>query len=423
MDIYEVSSMDVIINGDRGVGGVLKAPPSKSYTHRYLFLSLLSTGESSIENPLIAGDTEASLDAILKYGAEGDFNRIISIGYPREPSKPIYCRRSGTTLRIALGIAGLIDGETVLDGDPQLSRRPIKPLLEALESLGIETSQSIGGLPIKVRGGRLNKSSVKVSASKSSQFISSLLYLSIKTGISIEVIDSPVSKGYIDMTISCMEEAGVKVYRDGYRYFKVEPRDLKGERYIVPGDYSSAAYLMVIGALGEGVTIEGLKQDDPHPDRKMIEILRDIGAEIDVVDDRVRVSGGHLENFEVDIRDSPDLLPPLAILAAFIHGKSVLKGIGHTRYKETDRPSTLSYNLKAMDIKTELEGETLVVYGGEPKPGIFNSFGDHRIAMSFIVASIFMKGRSIVRNAGVYRDSYPTFLRDIKSLGAEVMIV
>ncbi len=415
--------MDVIVYGGRDVEGSIEAPPSKSYTHRYLFLTLLSRGESKLENPLIAGDTEATLDAVLKYGAEGSFNRIYSRGHPVEPPEPIYCRRSGTTLRIAMGIAGLVEGITILDGDRQLGKRPIKPLIDALKSLGVEVTRSDDGFPIKVMGGRLRGSSVKISASKSSQFISALLYMSIKTGLSIEVIDNPVSKGYIDMTIACLEEAGIKVYRDGYKYFEVEPREIYGKRYVIPGDYSSAAYLMVIGALGGNVTIKGLRLDDPHPDRRMIDILRSIDVDIKLSDNEVVIRGGDLENFEVDITDSPDLLPPLAVLAAFIPGRSILTGIRHTRYKETDRPSTLSYNLGVMGIKTEFRGDnTMVIYGGSPKPGIFNSFGDHRIALAFMVAGIFMDGKSVVRNAGVYRDSYPTFLKDLETLGIEVSI-
>jgi len=413
--------MDIMIHGGNRVGGVVKAPPSKSYTHRYLFLSLLSKGESIIKNPLKAGDTDATLEAITRFGASGDFERIVGVETPIEPMKPIDCRRSGTTLRIALSIAGLVNGESILDGDPQLRKRPIKPLIDALKELGIEVYTMGEGLPVKVAGGRLNRDSIEISASKSSQFVSSLLYLSMKTGISIEVVDEPVSKGYIDITISCLEEAGVKIYRDGYRFFKAESTDIRGRKYSVPGDYSSAAYLMVIGVLGDGVVIEGLKKDDPHPDRMMIEILRDAGAQINIRDSRIEIEGGKLESIEVDIRDSPDLLPPLAILSAFIDGKTIIRGIEHTRYKETDRPSTLSYNLRVMGVKTEVDGDKMVIYGGEPEPGIFNSFGDHRIAMAFIVASIFLDGRSIVKNADVYRDSYPTFIRDIKSIGAKVM--
>lgn len=413
-------NIDLTVYGDPQIEGVIEAPPSKSYTHRYLFLALLSLGETWIENPLKSGDTLATYNAVLKFGGEGDLNRIFSGGEPREPKDIIDCRRSGTTLRISLGVAALVDGETVLDGDTQLRRRPIKPLIKALRNLGVEVILSNNILPAKVRGGKLDRDYVTISSSKSSQFISSLLYLSMKTGIAIEVVDQPVSKGYIDMTISCLREAGVKIYRDGYKFYRAEPTDPVGSRYRVPGDYSSAAYLMVLGVLGGGIVVKGLKSDDPHPDRSIIDILRLAGADVKIFGDRVELYSGKLEPIHVNIVDSPDLLPPLSILAAFINGKSVIEGIRHTKYKESDRPSTIKHNLRAMDIEAYIDNDKIIIYGGKPKPGIFNSYGDHRIAIAFAIAGLLLKGRSIVKNFHVYRDSYPTFLQDIKSLGGRV---
>lgn len=413
--------MDIIVDGGYEVDGVLEAPPSKSYTHRYLFLSLLGEGTFKFVNPLISGDTEATLSAIKKFGAFGSWNRITSSGRPKKPDEVINCGRSGTTYRVSLAIASLINGMTLIDGDIQLRRRPIEELIDALKGIGVEIYMDSYTSPIIVKGGIKGGDKISISASKSSQYVTALLYLSLKTGMAIEVIDRPVSKGYIDVTIKCMEDVGLKIYREGYNFFKVEPRNYRGREFVIPGDYSAASFLMIIGAIGGRIKIKGLKPNDPHPDKKIIEILKQAGAYVNTQNDVVTVERRYLEAFETDLRDSPDLLPTVSILAAFSKGKSRITGIRHTRYKESNRPLAISKNLREMGVEVKLYEDAILIRGRDPKPGVFNSFRDHRIAIAFTIASLFLKGRSIVKGVEVFKDSYPSFMEDLDRLGIEVI--
>ena len=413
-------SINIEISPIKEVNTSVYAPPSKSYTHRYLFLSLLSKGINMVYNPLISTDTEASINAVNMFGGVVKLPEIHGIGKPIQPKNIVHCIRSGTTARISIGVASLVNGETIIDGEPQLRRRPMKDLLKSLEEIGVRTISRDYKLPVKIYGGRIRKKYVKISGDISSQYITSLLIMGTKIGLTVEVINDVVSRGYIDITVRCLREYGVKIYREGYRYFHVEESELSiGERRI-PGDYSSAAYLMLIGALGGSIKIKGLDKVDPHPDKKFIDILRDAGATVHWNKDELNVEKGFLEGFEADLRDSPDLLPPTAVLAAYSKGTSVIRGVYHTKFKETDRRYTTIYNLRRMGIEVYGEDDMIIIKGGRPRNGVFNSFGDHRIALAFITASLFLDKPSKILNTEVISDSYPTFLNLVKGLGVEV---
>jgi len=413
--------MDLIINPTSEVKGIVEAPPSKSYTHRYLFLALLSNGTTKILNPLISGDTEATIEAVISLGADGDWTQIVSQGWPKIRKKTINCRRSGTTCRFTTALATLPNEFVLIDGDSQLRRRPMKDLIIALENLGIKIASKDYKLPIKILGGKISRDYIDIRGDKSSQYISALILLGTKIGLSINVIGEPVSREYIDLTIKCIMEAGGRIKRDEYNYFEVEESDFKGGVLRVPGDYSSAAFLMAAGALGGYIEIKGLIKNDIQPDRRFIKILERAGAEVAWKRDALRVNRGRIEGFEVDLRDSPDLLPITTIIASFANGKTIIKGIEHTRYKESDRVASMKYNLMRMGIKVEDMEDKLIIYGGKPSAGIFKSFNDHRVAMAMAVAALFLNKTSMVTNIDIIRDSYPNFIRDLNTIGGKVV--
>lgn len=412
--------MNILVYPTKRFGGTIEAPPSKSYTHRYLFIALLSSGETNICNPLISNDTIASYGAIQSFGAGGSLTKIYSEGVPGKSNKPIHCHRSGTTCRFSISIASLVDGTTVIDGSPQLRRRPNTDLLTALRSIGVKIVANGGKLPIFIKGGSINNREVSIKASKSSQFISALMLLGAKIGLTIHTIDDVVSRKYIDLTIKCLEEAGVKIYRDDYKLFHVEAKELIGREYIVPGDYSSASFIITAAALGGEVSIKSLDPLDKQPDLKILEIVRGAGASVIWREDELLVSSGRLESFETSLKDSPDLLPITAVLAAFARGRSIIRGIAHNKYKESNRIHSVRKNLSRMGIKVECTGEKLIIHGGRPRANIFHSYGDHRIAMAFTVASLFLNKPSKLLNVDVINDSYPTFIQHIRSLGGVI---
>ncbi len=386
--------------------GRVRAPPSKSYTHRAFFLALLADDESTIEEPLVSDDTEATLNAIRAFGAEADWNRVVP---PEELRKAeINARESGTTARISVAVASLARGRSVVDGEGRLRERPFAPLVRALRSLGVKVRGE--KLPIEVFGGRPG-GRVSVDASLSSQFVTALLILASKVGMRVE-FEKAVSKPYIEMTLRTMEAFGVTFERDGG--VRVFP-GVKGTKFHVPGDYSSASFFLVAGALYGRVRVENLDPGDVQADKAIVEILREIGANVKVGRDYVEVSRGELRGFGVDCSDFPDLFPILSVLAAYAEGRSVIRG-RQLRYKESDRVRAMAVNLARAGIKVRELEDGLEIQGGRPRGVVVEDFNDHRVAMAMAVLGLGARGETVIKNEGVVAKSYPGFFNDLRRL-------
>lgn len=393
------------------IDGKIRAPPSKSYTHRSLFLGLLSEGKTKIENPLICKDTLATLNAIRKFGSEAEWNLVESSGKVK-PAE-INALESGTTARLSIGISALANGESVIDGEGSLRRRPMGPLLKALNDLGIKTkTKSSGFLPVRVFGGEIKRDYVRVDGGISSQFITALLLLGARIGLSIEVLN-PVSKPYIEVTLRTLKRANVKVRRDGGVFHVIQ--GIKARHFSVPGDYSSASFFLVAGAIFGKIRVEGLDRNDVQPDKAILDLLRDFGAKVKVARGYVEVERDELVGQEVDCRDFPDLFPILAVLGAYSEGRTVLRA-KHLRYKESDRVRAMALNLTKMGAKLKELDDGLMISKSELRGAVLNPQNDHRIAMALTIAALGAKGRSLILNEGCVKKSYPKFFEDLKGL-------
>ncbi|MCE4603627.1 MAG: 3-phosphoshikimate 1-carboxyvinyltransferase [Aeropyrum sp.] len=413
------------------VDGAVKAPPSKSHTHRALFSSLLARGRSLVVNALISGDTKATLTAVKKLGAE-----VRVTGSDVEVSSPptlwwpksIYCRGSATTLRIAMAISSLAPGVTLLYGDPTLNRRPVKPLADALERLGARVITTDGKPPVAVSGvsqSCCRGEAVSVDASQSSQYVTALLMIAPLLGIGVKPLNL-ASRPYVDVTRRVLEGFGVKVSWDSEGRLWVEG-SFRPSKYKVPGDYSSSSFLMVAGAIGGRVRVWGLDLDDPQGDKLIIEILKMAGAKVRVSSSGgwVEVEAGKLEPFEANLEDTPDLAPPVAVLASYARGESVLRGIGRLALKESDRRKAIASNLFRIGVDASIScgGDCIKIRGGKVEGGRVSGYGDHRIIMAFLVAGLGSRKGVEVVGASRYKDSYPGFVEDLQSLGARLEVV
>lgn len=393
------------------VNGSVKAPPSKSHTHRAFFIASLAEGKSRISNALICEDTEATLDAIRMFGSDASWDYVDS-NELRAPDNPIYCRRSGTTLRISCAVASLCNGRTVITGDESLRRRPVGPLLRALREIGAETSSSdFPPVVIKgpVRGGR-----VRIDASLSSQFLTALLIIGPKIGLEIEA-RGDVSRPYVDITVDLMRHFGADV--DVEKGVYLVRGEYRPSHYLVPGDYSSASFLLAAGVLAGRVRVTGLSER--HPDERIVDVIKSMGGIIRKGDGWVETERSELEGITVDLSQSPDLLPITSVLASFAKGKTEIKGVEHARVKESDRISSMVFNLREAGINVVERRDGLIIEGGMPRGGMFRSFGDHRVEMAMVVLGLAAEGTSRVEG-GRYVDSYPGFIEDLSSLGADV---
>lgn len=413
------------------VSGTVRAPPSKSYTHRAIVLAALSGGPCRVLRPLLSEDTEATISGVEALGAEvtrkPDGLRISSEGL-RAPVAEIDARNSGTTLRLLTGVAALLSSPTVLTGDASLRKRPMGPLLDALNGLGAR-ARSLGGdgrPPVEIRG-PLRGGKASIPGSVSSQFLSSLLVACplAPKATTVEVLPPIRSEPYVEVTLTMLREFGVEARADGNELRIPGEQRYHPTDFEVPGDFSSAAFPLVAAAISGGdVTVEGLDASLPQGDRRILEILGSFGASVVARRDRVRVRGDALVGRTVDLNDTPDLFPVLAVLATQARGESRFENGAHLRLKESDRIETTVAFLKAMGAEVRGTKDGCVVRGPSRLHGAFvESQGDHRILMAAAVAGLVADDAVDITDPTCFRVSYPSFLDDFKALGADVAVV
>ncbi|AKB76569.1 5-Enolpyruvylshikimate-3-phosphate synthase [Methanosarcina horonobensis HB-1 = JCM 15518] len=424
--------MRVSINKS-SVKGEVFAPPSKSYTHRAITLAALSE-EAVIHRPLLSADTLATIRASEMFGAsvkQEEENLIIRgfNGKPTVPDNVIDAANSGTTLRLMTAIAGLTDGITVLTGDSSLRTRPNGPLLEVLNRLGAKACSTRGNerAPIVVKGG-LEGKEVSIDGSISSQFISALLIACplAENNTTVSIIGKLKSRPYVDVTIEMLELAGVKIHTDenkGMKFIIPGKQKYNLKEYTIPGDFSSASYLLAAAAMTEGseVTVKNLFPSK-QGDKLIIETLKQMGA--DITWDReagiVTVRGGRkLKAITFDAGATPDLVPTITVLAAVAEGTSRIENAEHVRYKETDRLRALAIELPKMGVKLKEEKDSLTITGGQLKGAAVHGWDDHRIVMALSLAGM-VAGNTTIDTTESVSISYPDFFKDMRNLGAKI---
>ena len=418
-------------------GRVDRPPPNKSYTHRAVFIASLAGGGSSrIDNALLSADTAATVDACRAFGADirrqGGSSLAVRGPVCRGAGAPgIDARNSGTTMRMAAAVASLFAEETALTGDSSLQKRPMRPLLDALEGMGARCSSAGGRPPVRVRG-RIAGGDVTVPGDVSSQFVSALLIAAPLTdsGINIAIAGDLVSKPYLDATIATMRRFGVSVQTlIPYRRYRVAPQAYRPAVFAVPADSSSLALLLSAAALNGDVTVGAVMDDRlPQGDEAFIDILERLGADVRVCDEWVSVaSPGRLRGGRFDLSNSPDLLPPLAILALHCSGPLEIVNVGHARLKETDRIAILSRELRKLGVGVEERGDGLLLTPPPrpplpPQPGRvieLDSENDHRLFMALCIAGTYVGGCTVTDPESV-AVSYPDFVDVLNGLGARI---
>lgn len=416
------------------LSGTARCPSSKSYTHRAIFLAALSEGESKIYNPLISRDTLSSIDACRAIGpqiiSEESSLRIMGTDL-KTPDTVIDAGNSGTTIRIATAVCSLIEsGYSILTGDSSLRTRPMGPLLCSLGELGVDcfSTKLDGTPPIVVKGGGLNGGNVTIDGSISSQFVSSLLISAVRArnDVSIIVEGDQVSRPYILSTIATMEKFGIEVERDSsLRNFYVKTGTNSPCIFHVPSDLSSAALMVAAGVLlsKDKIQLSGLNLDLPQGDSNIFSIVRQMNGSIRVDADRGELfveASERLDGGDFDLKDSPDLLPVVSILALKAKGPVVINGISHARFKETDRVRNITTELRKLGaVVSETLNSISIQAPTTIKNASLESFDDHRLFMALTIAAL-LTDHSTLDDAESVDVSYPSFLEDLKRMGANV---
>jgi len=407
------------------IDGTITAPPSKSYTIRGLICAALARGRSVLSNPLVSDDTEAAIDVLGRVGVTIDKDNnslLIDGGYLKNPGCDLYCSDSAATLRFMTAICSAIPGRCCLKPGPSLSLRPISSLLEALRQLGVKCRKENNS--VVMEGGGFKGGTTVLPGDISSQFTSALMLAGPLSdeGIHVKLSTPPVSLPYLIMTIDCMSKFGVRVkYNPSFTVFDIPRQSYKPASFNVESDWSSASYLLALGATCGKVTITGLNTDSFQSDRIMLNLLRNMGADVKVSGNSVTVNQSNLTGLVADFTHCIDLLPTMAVLAATAEGTSVFSGIAKARLKESNRVAAVKEGLNRMGIKVAEEEDKLTIYGGRLKGATIDSHNDHRIAMAFGVAGA-IAGETIVKNAKCVNKTYPRFWQDLESLGGRLKI-
>ncbi|HEY82554.1 MAG TPA: 3-phosphoshikimate 1-carboxyvinyltransferase [Dehalococcoidia bacterium] len=407
------------------IKGRVSAPPSKSYTIRGLMCAALARGESEIIHPLSSDDTEAAINVLRQVGVrileKGDLWRVGG-GDFHAPDAELFCGESAATLRFMTAICAVIPGECRLVAGPSLARRPIKPLVEALQRLGVDCSSQGDAPPLTVRGGKFRGGVAELPGDISSQFVSALLFLAplAEEGVKIRLTTLLESKPYVLMTLECLKKFGIDIKcSQALDEFEVDRQAYKPARYEVEGDWSSASYFLALGAVGGEVEIESLNLVSLQGDKMMLNFLRDMGAEVEIGHNSVVVRKSKLKAIHADLSQCIDLLPTMSVLAAAADGTSELVGIERARLKESNRVAAMREGLERMGVRVREEKDKLIITGSEPKGAVIDSKDDHRIAMAFSILGL-LAGSTVVNGAECVNKTFPQFWDILKSIGGKI---
>lgn len=417
-----------IIPLQKSINAEIEIPGSKSYTNRALLLAALTKNPVKIINPLFSDDTITMIDCLKELGIKIKFgknfiNVIGSISDIKNKDYLLNAKLSGTTIRFLLALSCIIPGIKNLNCEGGLRKRPIKELIEALRELGaeIEYLENEGYPPLKINSSELKQNKATINGEISSQFISTLLMIGPKIGgLELTIAGNLISKSYVDMTVDVMEKFGIKVKNLSYKKFIINPKqEYNCKEYLVEGDFSSATYFFALAALTKSeLTLKNLNSKSKQADLKFLNILEKMGNEIIYGDDEIMVNGKGVKAVKVDMQSFPDSAQTLAILAAFAKGVTKISGVKSLRVKETERVRALENELGKMGIKTSSTEDSLTIYGGDPKPAEIETYGDHRMAMSFATIGTKLPGM-VINNPEVVTKTFPEFWEKLESIGVK----
>ncbi|MDD7183718.1 3-phosphoshikimate 1-carboxyvinyltransferase [Peptostreptococcus porci] len=401
--------------------GSVKAIPSKSFAHRALICAAISDGVSQIIFDKTSDDIDATINCLRTLGAKIEkFESGVRVqGISKLDNIPIVdSKESGSTFRFLLPLASTIYGQVIFIGEGRLPSRPIKDLMDVMKHRGVEFDSEC--LPFKTNG-LLSPGRYEISGDVSSQYVSGLLFAALNLNGSSEVIVNTnlESKSYVYITVEVMRAFGADIIEKG-NSFLVNESKLKARSYNVEGDWSNSSFLLVAGAFGK-VSVNGLNKESSQGDKQILKILEDFGAEV-VTSDEITVASRDRNPIDVDLKDIPDMLPILSILAASVDGGvSRFYNVSRLRLKESDRIKSTADLITSLGGKVEERDDELLIYGTNGLAGgIVDSHNDHRIVMAAAIASTISENDIVIKNSKAINKSYPTFFDDFADLGGKI---
>ncbi len=429
MEVYNVRK----IYGNKGDISVT-VPGSKSITNRALLIAALAEGESILDGALFCDDSESFLSCIQRLGIEAEADRknhrirIRGNGGKLPVSKAdINVGSAGTAARFITAFLAMTEGRFFVDSSEQMKKRPMKPLLDALEEMGasVEYHGKEGYFPFTLTGTIPEKTEALIDIDESSQFLSAFLISACKckNGININVKGSH-GRNYIYITTGMMEDFGIKVQNPSPELFIVNKGcKYKGRHYNIEADVSAACYFYAMAAiLGISVTVNNVFFSSVQGDIKFVRLLEKMGCTAEETQKGIKVTGpsdGALRGVRVDMSSFSDQALTLAAIAPFADSPVEITGISHIRGQECDRINAITSNLGAMGIKTEETDDGVVIYPGKPKPARIETFEDHRVAMAFAVSGL-RTGETEITNPACTRKTFTDFFETLEKASRDL---
>lgn len=406
--------------------GEVTAPPSKSAGHRSLICAAFCDRPVMVYNCGESNDITATVEALRALGA--DITRegsTVTVSPLKRNNRDciIDCNESGSTARFMIPIAAALGADNVtFTGHGRLPERPFDIIADALRKNGVVCSGN--NLPMTVSG-QLKAGEFKIAGNVSSQYISGLLLaLSVTEGDSEIILTTPLeSRDYVMMTVNELLTFGAEIEVFDDRFIIKGKEHLTACDRTVEGDWSQAAFHLCLGAVCGDVTVNGLDLNTLQGDSAIVELLKRFGAEITVNDNGVRSKKADLRGITIDASQIPDLVPILAVTAAFAKGKTVITKAERLRIKESDRLLETALRLKAFGIEVTETADGLEILGGMPKGAEITSANDHRIVMAFSVMAAGSTGSTVIDGCEAINKSYPDFFKDFSSLGGECDVI
>lgn len=404
------------------------APPgSKSLTNRALIVAALAEGTSRLSGLLDSRDTRVMLAGLNAMGIDiehdpeaGTATVVGCAGAPPANVADIDVENSGTTIRFLTAFCALGDGEFRLDGNERMRQRPIEDLAVALNELGGDVICSGETLcpPVNIRGRGLAGGTTDVSGTISSQYLSGLLMAApcAEESVELNVVGELVSRPYIEMTLAVMRAFGVSIDASSLQRFLIEPQTYSDTDYVVEPDASAASYFFAAAAITGGeVTVEGLSKSSLQGDVRFVDVLEQMGCDVEWRPNSITVRGNTLKGIDVDMNAISDTAQTLAAVAVFAEGPTNITNIAHVRHKETDRIAAVATELRRMGVVVDERPDGMTIHPSPPEPAEIHTYDDHRMAMSFALIGLRVPGIRIA-DPGCTAKTYPRFFEDLEKL-------
>jgi len=408
------------------IAGTIHAPSSKSMLQRAIAIAFVTKGDSVVRNISCSDDVSTVIDLVTQLGVKKNIsNGVLFLksegGIKSNKSFDLNCRESGLCLRMFSPILSLSGNRFILRGTGSLQNRTIKMVETGLQKLGVGCKSRGGYPPIEIQG-QLSGGEAIFDGSISSQFLSGLLIaLPLCSQNSVLRVENLKSRPYLDLTLKMVRDAGIVIKEDKKNIFKIQGKQkFKPLDIVAEGDWSSASFILTAGAISGEVIMKNLQIDSFQADKVILDVLGIAGAYIKKEDDFILVKKRELNSFEFDISESPDLFPPIAVLAANCKGRSIIYGTERLKYKESKRGEVIKKEFNLLGIRTEIFKNKIEVYGNMIAGGKVSANNDHRIAMALSIMGISSKNGVEIEDWESTRKSYKRFFKDLQCIGGNV---